>query len=534
MAERDSLKATSASSGVAYGPAHLAEMPVAAPSSLQPASGYQALIDAIEASVGELEALAARSDAESRDIIDFQIEVLRDPTIAETAEARMDAGENIVFAWAGTLDDYIGELETADEEQVRARAVDILDIKNRVLCALAGAPIADFPAGSIFVARDMEPSRFLAHDWSQGGGIALFNGSAIGHVALLARAKSIPMVVNTGHFNVTEGDDIRVDADSGAITIHADGAGAESASTKLISMFTDASPCDNGEVRTADGTKILLSINVNDPADLDSVEPVTTAGVGLMRSEFAVSSVAEAASEEKQIVIYRHVLKWAAGKPVTIRMLDIGGDKPLAGLSVPPGGPATDLRGIRLLLAHPEIARVQARALLRAAVHGDLRVTLPMVTFPSEINEMRSIFREEAERLSSRGMPHPIPPIGMMVEVPAAALMLDTFETADFFSLGTNDLTQQLAASTRDGANSMTFHRAAIPALFRFLEGAMRLAAKGGKPVSICGNIAGDPQWLPGLLAIGLRHFSVAPVQLPAIRSAIVGLRADGTKAAGD
>ncbi|MEX2744782.1 putative PEP-binding protein [Rhizobium mongolense] len=535
MAEWDRLKATSASSGVAYGPVHLAELPGPTPSSqLQSASGYQALIDAIESSVGELEALAGRSDAESRDIIDFQIEVLRDPTIAEMAEARMNAGENIVFAWAGTLGDYIGELETADEEQVRARAVDILDIKNRVLCALAGTPIADFPAGSIFVGRDMEPSRFLAHDWSGGGGIALFNGSAIGHVALLARAKSIPMVVNAGRFTVSEGDYIRVDADSGAVTVHADGAGAESASPQSISRFTDASPCDNGEVCTADGTRILLSINVNDPAELASVEPVTTAGIGLMRSEFAVSSVADAASEEKQIDIYHHVLKWAAGKPVIVRMLDIGGDKPLAGLGLPPAGPATDLRGIRLLLAHPEIARVQTRALLRAAVHGDLRVMLPMVTFPSEINEMRSIFHEEAVRLAKRGMPHLIPPIGMMVEVPAAALMLDTFETADFFSFGTNDLTQHLAASSRDGANSTIFDSATIPALFRFLEGAMQLAAKRGKPVSICGNIAGDPQWLPGLLAIGLRHFSVAPVQLPAIRSAIVGLRADGTRAAGE
>ncbi|NNH30523.1 phosphoenolpyruvate--protein phosphotransferase, partial [Rhizobium sp. SEMIA 4085] len=523
MAERDSLKATSASSGVAYGPVHLGELPDAALSSRpQSASGYQALMDAIETSVDELEALAGRSDAESRDIIDFQIEVLRDPTIAETAEARMNAGENIVFAWAGTLDDYIGELETADEEQVRARAVDILDIKNRVLCALTGTPIADFPAGSIFVGRDMEPSRFLAHDWSGGGGIALFNGSAIGHVALLARAKSIPMVVNAGRFAVSEGDYIRVDADSGAVAVHADGARVESASPQSISTFTHASPCDNGEVRTADGTRILLSINVNDPAELDSVEPVTTAGIGLMRSEFAVSSVADAASEEKQIVIYRRLLKWAAGKPVIVRMLDIGGDKPLAGLGVPPAGPTTDLRGIRLLLAHPEIARVQARALLRAAVHGDLRVMLPMVTFPSEINEMRSIFHEEAVRLATRGIPHPIPAIGMMVEVPAAAVMLDTFETADFFSFGTNDLTQHLAASSRDGANSTVVHRATIPALFRFLEGAMRLAAKGGKPVSICGDIAGAPLWLAGLIAIGVRPFSVAPLQLPAIGAPVV------------
>ncbi len=221
MAETDRLKATGASPGIAYGQVYLAELPDAAPSPLpQAALGYEALAGAIETSIGELESLAGKSDTESRDIIDFQIEVLRDPTIAETTEARMNAGENTVFAWVSTLDAYIGELEMADEEQVRARAVDIVDIKNRVLSALAGTPVADFPAGSIFVGKDMEPSRFLAHDWSAGGGIALFNGSVAGHVALLARAKSVPMVVGAGRFAVAEGDRIQVDADAGAVVVH--------------------------------------------------------------------------------------------------------------------------------------------------------------------------------------------------------------------------------------------------------------------------------------------------------------------------
>ncbi|WP_087002165.1 putative PEP-binding protein [Rhizobium sullae] len=531
MAETDRLRATSASAGVAHGPAYLAELPGVAPSSQrQIAPGYQALMDAIETSIRELEGLAGKSDAESRDIIDFQIEVLRDPTIVETTEARMNAGENSIFAWVGTLDDYIGELETADEEQVQARAVDILDIKNRVLCALAGTPVADFPAGSIFVGRDMEPSRFLAHDWSAGGGIALFNGSAAGHVALLARAKSIPMVVGAGRFAVSEGDPIRVDADAGAVVIHA--GDAARVSHRTILTPAGQCPCDNGEICTADDIRVLLSININDAAELDAVDPATAAGIGLMRSEFAVSSVADAANEEKQLAVYHRVLKWAADRPVTIRMLDIGGDKPLTGLDDPPA--AADLRGVRLLLARPEIARVQARALLRAAVYGNLRVMLPMVTFPSEVDEMRRLFHEEAARLTSRGISHLIPPIGMMVEVPIAALMLDTFETADFFSFGTNDLTQYLTASARDRAGSQMYFHPAAPAVLRFLKGAMRLATQVGKPVSICGSIASDPQRLPGLLAIGLRHFSVAPEQLRAIRSAIVGLRADGTKAVGD
>ncbi|NEJ03175.1 putative PEP-binding protein [Rhizobium ruizarguesonis] len=524
MAEPLRLKAKSASPGIASGPAFLAERPDAAPAS-RAVGGYSALEKAIDISIGELEHLAEGADAESRDIIDFQIEVLRDPTIAEATGARMEVDENVVFAWVATLDAYIGELEAADEEQMRARAVDILDIKNRVLGALAGTPIADFPPGSVFVGKDMEPSRFLAHDWSKGGGIALFAGSTAGHVALLARAKSVPMVVGTGRFSAADGDPVRVDGDAGAVVLKAGG--------MLIPAPAQAPASDtqteSGELRTADGVAIQLSININDPAEIDALDPAT-AGVGLMRSEFSITSVADAANEERQLAIYRRVLEQAGEKPVIIRMLDIGGDKPLAGLEDLPGLSASGLRGIRLLLARPEIARVQVRALLRAAVFGRLSVMLPMVTFPDEIDRMRELFREEAEKLGRRSLLHRMPPIGMMVEVPSAALMLDTFGSAAFFSFGTNDLTQYLAASARDDIDADAGK--AAPAVLRLIAQAVKLTA--GKPTSICGDMAGNPSYLPGLLAAGLRHFSVAPARRPAIRSAIIGLNADGTKAAGE
>ncbi|NEJ83219.1 phosphoenolpyruvate--protein phosphotransferase, partial [Rhizobium leguminosarum] len=258
--------------------------PDAAPAS-RAVGGYGALEKAIDISIGELEHLADGADAESRDIIDFQIEVLRDPSIAEATGARLEADENVVFAWVATLDAYIGELEAADEEQMRARAVDILDIKNRVLGALAGTPIADFPPGSVFVGKDMEPSRFLAHDWSKGGGIALFAGSTAGHVALLARAKSVPMVIGTGRFSAADGDPVSVDGNAGAVILQA--------GSMLIPPLVPAqepagdTQTTGGELLTADGVPVLLSININDPAEIDALDPAT-AGVGLMRSEFSV------------------------------------------------------------------------------------------------------------------------------------------------------------------------------------------------------------------------------------------------------
>ncbi|MGO4438218.1 putative PEP-binding protein [Rhizobium sp. RAF56] len=533
MAEPLRLRATSASAGIAAGTAYVAEEPAASPATAVHAdSGYPLLSAAIETAVEELHRLAQGVDADSQDIIDFQIEVLRDPTMAEATRERIDAGENVVFAWVGTLDGYVNELEQAEEEEMRARAVDILDVKHRVLAALTGKAAADFPRGSVYVGDNMEPSRFLAHDWSAGGAIALFGGSVAGHVAMLARARSVPMVVRAGRFMVAEGDHVRVDGDAGTVVV---GNGRQSSHPAPLSapVLTRGRNGPAPEVeRTADGVPIRLSINVNDPAELETLDPATIAGVGLMRSEFAVRSAADAANEEKQLGIYRRVLEWAGDRPVTIRMLDIGGDKPLPGLDdMPPSLPG-DLRGIRLLLARPEIARVQARALLRAAPCGRLNVMLPMVSFPSEVDAMRRIFEEEAAQLAHRRQPHLMPPIGMMVEVPAAALMLDTFETSDFFSFGTNDLIHYLSATARDGSGLEADGDNATPAVLRLIGQASKLA--GHKPTSICGDMAGDPRCLPALLAAGLRHFSVAPTRLPAIRSALIGLNADGTKAAGE
>ncbi|MEK1899826.1 MAG: phosphoenolpyruvate-utilizing N-terminal domain-containing protein, partial [Rhizobium sp.] len=277
MAAPPSLKAIGASPGVATGPAYVARPMAAAalpPSSL---SGHVELGDAIKKAIHELRNIAAGTDPESGEIIEFQIEVLEDPTLMETAGARIDAGENMAFAWAGTLDGYIRELECAEEDQVQARAVDILDVKNRVLSILTGAPIDDFPAGSIYVGKDMEPSRFLAHDWSAGGGIALYAGSAVGHVALLARSRSVPMVIGAGRFATEKGQHIGVDGDSGIIMLQIAKQGATPAPLghRLTSM---ASTADNGTLYTADGSQVLLAVNVNAPDEVDAIDVATTAG----------------------------------------------------------------------------------------------------------------------------------------------------------------------------------------------------------------------------------------------------------------
>jgi phosphotransferase system enzyme I (PtsI) len=231
-----------------------------------------------------------------------------------------------------------------------------------------------------------------------------------------------------------------------------------------------------------------------------------------------------------QYQVYRDALVWAAGKPVTIRMLDLGGDKQIAGIGASDRESFLGLRGVRLLLARPEIARVQIRALLRAAIHGDLKVLLPMVTFADEFAAMRQLFDEEAAHLSRRAVPHKMPSLGIMVEVPAAALMLDTFTDVDFFSLGTNDLAQYLTAAARDNPAVAGLYQQAGASVLRLIESTVLLCENIGKPISICGDMAGEVSSVAALLRVGLRQFSVAPSRLFEIRTHLARLNADGSQ----
>ncbi len=529
MAEALEIPGVSASPGVGVGPVHLAAEFTAealAPGDTVAAEGDR-LRQAVATAVAELEALAYRSDEESAGILDFQIEMLLDPALVEMAEERIVAGDGAALAWFGALDDYIAGIEEAPDEQLRARAVDIVDIRNRVLSALTGRPLEDFAPGSVFVGKDLEPSLFLAHDWTAGGGIVLFEGSASSHVAMLARSRSVPMLVATGQFEVAAGARVLVDASNARAVIAPDDGHVREAKSRKPAVRPTASRA-GGAIQTADGVAIRLSAIMNDPRDLEAIDPASFAGIGLMRTEFLVTSPADAFDEEKHYDIYRHALDWAGESPAIVRMLDLGGDKTLPGLGARRSESFMGLRGIRLLLARPELARAQARALLRAAVHGNLGVLLPMVTVPGELDAMRAIFEEESTALGKRGLQTRMPEIGMMVEVPAAALMLDRFSRSDFFSFGTNDLAQYLAAAARDDQSVAALYDAATPAVYRVIAQGVALAEAMNKPIGICGEMASDPRHIPALIAAGLRQFSVAPNRVADIGSTIGGMCSDG------
>jgi phosphoenolpyruvate-protein phosphotransferase (PTS system enzyme I) len=263
-------------------------------------------------------------------------------------------------------------------------------------------------------------------------------------------------------------------------------------------------------------------VNIADPAEIDHIDIASCDGVGLMRSEFLFRDGAPLPDEEQQYRAYRKVLEWAGEKPVTIRTLDIGGDKPIKGLT-PQGesNPFLGLRGVRLTLARPDVYRVQLRALARAAVHGNLLVMLPMVTVPDEILQSAALLDVVVTELTAAGIANAKPKLGIMAEVPAVAIVPELFKQAAFFSIGSNDLTQYTLAVSRDDARVAALNDPSNPAVLRLIDGLVRHGIANDVSVSLCGDMAGNPKYVAILLGLGLTTLSVAPAMIAEIKKTI-------------
>jgi phosphoenolpyruvate-protein phosphotransferase (PTS system enzyme I) len=269
-------------------------------------------------------------------------------------------------------------------------------------------------------------------------------------------------------------------------------------------------------------------VNIAEPDEVDGIDPAHCDGVGLMRTEFLFHGPGGLPDEETQYRAYRKVLEWAGGRSVTIRTLDAGGDKPVPGLTIAEANPFLGCRGIRLSLLRPEIFRVQLRALARAAVHGNLQVMLPMVSQPDEIERTGELFDACIEELRAEGIEAVRrPPLGIMVEVPCVAITPERFLAADFFSIGSNDLTQYVMAAGRDSAEVAEIGRADDPAVLTLVEATVRAGQAAKRPVSLCGDAGSDLAVLPKLLARGLRRVSIAPAALARVKAAIAATRLD-------
>jgi phosphotransferase system enzyme I (PtsI) len=270
---------------------------------------------------------------------------------------------------------------------------------------------------------------------------------------------------------------------------------------------------------TRNGERVQVLLNISTLDELDAIHPAICDGIGLVRTELLFERGPP--DEPTQVGFYRRLLTWAASRPVVVRTLDAGGDKPIPGVTIDgESHPFLGVRGVRLSLAAPEVFKVQLRALLMAAVAGNLRIMLPMITAPSEVTQVRALLAQAAAELAAERKPHAMTPLGIMVEVPAAALALDAFEI-DFASIGSNDLMQYTMAVARDNRAVSALADPANPGFDALLRTIVRSAAARGLPLSLCGDLAAQPHHVPRLLSAGLRALSLPAAAVGAVKSAI-------------
>lgn len=523
------LEALTAAEGLAAGVLY----PLAAPILTTAKAGtakqeQQALQNALQQATDQLTQLAERADAMAAEIIAFQQQLLSDSELLQPVYAAIDSGHSASAAWRQIMDAEIQHYRNSDNEYFKGRATDLRDLRDRVLVSLSEPATTEqeIPADAILIIDELTPSRFLEIDWSRYAGAVTRYGSYTGHVAMLARARKVPLLIQAPIESVVwqplTPAILVAERNHGRLIVN-----PSADSERWYQRQQQQRQQKEQQIRhylsqpahTADGAPIKVYINVDDPMVLRDVDPAHCDGIGLTRSEFLFYDKTELPDEETQYESYRGLLDWAQGRPVTIRTLDAGGDKPIAGLTIDnEGNPFLGVRGVRLSLARAEIFSVQLRALLRAAVHGPLKIMLPMVTIPAELEQTRQLLQQALADLQNSAVNAAMPSLGIMVEVPAAALSVDRFE-ADFLSIGSNDLIQYLMAAGRDCADVATLQDPAHPAFLELLARIARNGAEKNLEVSICGEMAAIPEYLPLLIEQGINTLSVPPAALATVKA---------------
>jgi phosphoenolpyruvate-protein phosphotransferase (PTS system enzyme I) len=528
------FRGRTASPGFARGPlvrADRAQVGCREPGSCQ--EEERALRRALAATNGQISALASAIGGDAAEILEFQLALLEDESLLEPIFAAIAGGTPADKAWSQCLAEQITDYRAGPDEYLQARCADVTDLRDRVLAALNGGAsgMGRVPAGAVVCAEDLPPSRFLEIDWSAGGGLALLQGSPTSHVAMLARARGVPMIVQLGEVPDNEATAL---LDGGQATLELD------PSASRIADFEDRREAHARDSATARillagppvawrGETVQLHINIQGLVDLSHPDAHYADGIGLMRTEFLFDDPAGLPDEETQFRIYETVLRWAGDRPVTIRTVDAGGDKPIRGFTEDgEANPFLGVRGLRLCLKHPEIFAVQLRALGRAAVQGKLKVMFPMVTVPAEFAAACDLFHRVVDDLRAARLPAALPELGIMVEVPAAALTIEAFPAA-FFSIGSNDLAQYVTACDRTNGALGALIDPLNPGVLELIRRTAHHGTRHGVSVSLCGDMAGDPRCAAALLNCGLREFSMSPPSLARVKQAIAALSSEGS-----
>lgn len=516
------LRGVTAAPGLAIGVAvrlHAPE-PSVSEASRGPAPEGAALATAL-AEVDAHLAAQASGDARRAGIVAAHRALLADPDLRATADRLIADGKSAGAAWRDAVRPTVEALRALPDARLAERADDLIDLERQVLIAISGEAPAPpvLPRGAIVVADELLPSELLALERASVAGFCTARGGATSHVAILAAAMGVPALAAVGPdlLKVADGAPVILDADEGLLRIAPDRAALEAAQSALArreARRTDQARAAAEPARLADGTRIDVFANLASAAEASAAVAQGAEGCGLFRTEFLYLDRREAPPEDEQAAAYAEVADALQGRPLVIRTLDAGGDKPLAFAPAPhEPNPALGLRGLRASLRHPELLETQLRAILRTP--GERRILLPMVADVADLRAARRALDEAAAALGVAA-----PPLGVMIETPASALLADQLAAeADFLSVGTNDLTQYVLAMDREHAELAHRLDALHPAVLRLIALAAAPAAAKGKPVSVCGGLASDPLAAPILVGLGVRGLSAAPSAVPAVKA---------------
>ena len=496
----------------------------------------------VAAAMEELKTLIAGTGSAEAEILEVQMELLQDPAweeavIQRISEEKLPAQDAVLLV----MEQFVQVFEQMEDAYMQARAADVKDMGSRVYRQLTAGVMSDRPAAEgksglglppgedwIIVAEDISPSDALGLDTSRVVGFVTQAGGKTTHAAIVARLRALPAIVGVGAdlAAVEPGDELVLDGESGMVVVNPLVTVREEYRQKQHDLLHRRQLLQSLKDRpaiTRDGVRVHLQANIASVEDLDQALAFGAEGVGLLRTELLFMERDRLPTEEEQFAFYKNVLIRSGGRPVTIRTLDIGGDKPLPYLNLPKEeNPSLGYRAIRICLDQKEFFLTQLRAILRAASFGACRIMFPMIGSVEELRSAKELVSVARQQLNAEG---PDVPVGIMIEIPSAALTADVLaEEADFFSIGTNDLCQYTLAVDRMNEKIAALYDPFHPAVLRLIRMVIEEGRRAGIPVGMCGELAGDTKATELLFNMGLREFSMNAPSIPEVKEIIIRL----------
>ena len=535
------VQGISASQGIAYGQVFLyLQSNVEVPSyqvdpgkRIEEISRFDQALLATRQQIGKIQSEVEKNlGPEEALIFDAHLLVLEDQAlISETIREFETTSQNIETCFNKISQRYIQAFSEIDDEYLRERAGDIRDVAQRVLQNLLGQSensLSKLAEKRIVVANDLSPSDCASIDRSAAVGIVTDKGSKTSHVVIVARSMKLPAIVGARDLTtrVRTGDWAIVDGYEGTIILHP----SEQTLFRYGKIQKEKKSFEDRLVEanrkpavTLDGVEVVLMANIEKVDEVAQVNDYLAQGVGLFRTEYLYLNSSRVPTEQEQFLAYRAVAEALAPRPVTIRTIDLGGDKPMAGIPELVQGEANPFlgyRAIRYCLEHPEVFKDQLRAVLRASVHGNVQLMYPMISGAEELSRANDVLGECKAELRQRGQPfNEKLAVGAMIEIPSAAITADLLAPkCDFFSIGTNDLIQYMLAIDRGNDRTANLYEPTHPAVLRTLKRIIDEAHRQRIPVGVCGEMAGDPVFAPLLLGLGVDSLSMTPGWLPAVK----------------